>query len=92
MSNLKNKYKEALDKLFQNIPNNYENKKKLENAINKVLNKLIYAAPEIIIDVFTTNSVLIMECLPYDQPYWATKSWNDVLETHKEIISLYSND
>lgn len=83
------KYSNVLNNLFENIPENYEKKEDIKIAINYVLNTIKYSAPEIILEKFANYSLLIIKNLPKEDNDWATDSWNKVLETHKEIKSLY---
>ena len=84
-----NKYTSVLNNLLENVPKNYEKKEEIILAVNNVLTKIKYSAPEIIIDIFSDYSLLIVPHLPDVDCDWAINSWNKVLETHKELKSLY---
>ena len=78
-------YKRAFDEFISDIDNDYIKKKTISKVINKIYNKMLYSAPEILCDIFYRESFRLQELLP-EPTNWSIKAWNKLLLTHKEII------
>lgn len=78
-------YKKSLDDFSNNINDNYKEKKNIIKFLDKLFEKMLYSAPEILCNVFYRESFKLQLLLP-EPTEWSINAWNNLCSNHNKIV------
>ena len=82
---------ESIDKFMELMPQDYEHYDIIKDILSKMINNLIYTAPELRLHKLYNIFFNLYTYLPKKNVKWAEICWGDMLDTYNKSVEIINS-